>query len=112
MRDVIQKIVATENQAKRIVEEGRVEADRILSEARKKAQYITTKAYQDAGKEAQDIVAEATQAAERERQDSLQRASEAIEREIVIDKDLRKAIIEEILRHVCGRQSDVRRRIE
>lgn len=102
MRDVIQKIVATENQAKRIIEEARVQADRVLAEARKQAQDISTKAYQDAGREAQEIVNEALRAAEDQKQASLEKASGAIEGEIVIDEGLRQKIVEEITRHVCG----------
>ena len=102
MRDVIQKIVATENQAKRIVEEGRAQADRILFEARKKAQDVSMKAYQDAGREAQEIITEAARQAEDERQKTLNDAMDILEREVVIDKGTRQKIIEEIIRHVCG----------
>lgn len=102
MRDVIQKIVATENQARRIVEEGRSQADRILFDARKQAQDINMKAYQDAGREAQEIVAEAARAAEDQKRESLAEASAAMEREIVIDEGLKQEILEEIIRHVCG----------
>ena len=101
MRDVIQKIVAAENQAKRIIEEVRAQADRILSEARRQAQDISTKAYQDAGREAQDIVAEAAREAEGARQKSLEKALASIEQEVVIEEDLKRKIIEEVVRHVC-----------
>ncbi|MBP1749854.1 MAG: hypothetical protein H6Q52_2393 [Deltaproteobacteria bacterium] len=112
MRDVIQKIVATENQAKRIVEEGRAQADRILFDARKQAQDINTKAYQDAGREAQEIVAEAVRAAEDQKRENLAKASAATEREIVIDDGSRQKIVEEIIRHVCGPEDPARRRVE
>lgn len=103
MRDVVQKIVATENQAKRIVEEARAQADRILLDARKQAQDISMKAYQDAGREAQEIVGEAVRAAEEQKQARLAQASDAMEREIVIDEGSRRKIVEEVVRHVCGR---------
>lgn len=112
MRDVIQKIVATENQAKRIVEEGRAQADRILADARKQAQDINMRSYQDAGKEAQDIVARAVEAAEGQKRENLAKASVVIEREIVIDEGLKQKIIEEIIRHMCGLDDPARRRIE
>ena len=60
------------------------------------------KAYQDAGKEAQEIVAEAVRTAEDEKQESLAKASAEIEREVIIDGGSRQAVIEEIIRHVCG----------
>ena len=102
MRDVIHKIVATENHAKRIVEEARAQADRIISDARKQAQDINMNAYQDAGREAGEIVAAAVRAADDEKRQRLENASAAIEREIVIDGTSRQAVIEEIIRHVCG----------
>jgi vacuolar-type H+-ATPase subunit H len=105
VRDVIQKIVATENQAKRIVEEGRAEADRILADARKQAQDISIKAYQEAGKEAEGIMSDATRAAEDQKQDSLAKAADAIQREIVLDEAIRQKIVEEIIGHVCGRST-------
>ncbi len=103
MRDVIQKIVATENQAKRIVEEAKAESDRILAEARKQAQDISMKAYMDAGREAQDIISHAAQAADEQKQESLAKAAEAMEREILLDEALRQKMVEEIIGHVCGR---------
>lgn len=103
MRDVVQKIVATENQGKRIIEEARAQADRVLAEARKQAQDISMKAYQDAGRQAQEIVNEAVREAEDQKRESLAKASEAIEREVVIDEGLRQKFVEEIIRHVCGR---------
>ncbi len=101
MRDVVQKIVATENQGKRIVEEARAEADRIVAEARKQTQDIGVKAYQDAGREAQGIIAKAVESAEGQKQKSLADASAAIEREVVIDEGSRQKIVDEIIRYVC-----------
>jgi vacuolar-type H+-ATPase subunit H len=98
---VVQKIVATENQGKRILEEARAEADRIVAEARKQAQEIGLKAYQDAGREAQEIIAKAVESAEGQKQESLAGASAAIEREVVIDEGSRQKIVDEIIRYVC-----------
>ena len=70
------------------------------------------KAYQDAGREAQEIVTAAVRDAEDEKRQRLENASAAIEREIVIDGTSRQAVIEEIIRHVCGLEAPARRRIE
>lgn len=106
MRDVIQKIVAAENQAKRIIEEGRAEADCILSEARRQAQDISMKAYQDAGRDAQEIIAEAAREAQGGRQRNIEKALVSIEQEVVIEEDLKRKIIEKIVRRVTGKEID------
>ena len=48
MREVIQEIIATESEAKALVEMARAEAERILSDARKKGQDMVERARQDA----------------------------------------------------------------
>ena len=50
-----------------------------------------------------EIVGEAVRAAEEEKQARLAQASDAMEREIVIDEGSRRKIVEEVVRHVCGR---------
>ncbi|MHB8108887.1 MAG: hypothetical protein ACYDHW_02515 [Syntrophorhabdaceae bacterium] len=102
MRDVIQKIVATENEAKRTIEEARVLADRILFEARKAAQDITAKAYQEAASDADRIISEAVEAAENKKLESLKNAAVRIDEQIKIDGSLRKQIIDDIVKLVRG----------
>ncbi|MEN6615735.1 MAG: V-type ATPase subunit subunit G family protein [Syntrophorhabdus sp.] len=103
MRDVIQKIVATENEAKRTIEEARAQADRIIFEARMQAQDITARALQDASGEASRIVEEATAAAENKQQEILNNAVARIDSQVHIDDTVRKQIIDDIVKLVCGR---------
>ncbi len=103
MRDVIQKIVATENEAKLAVEEARAEADRILSDAQKKGHDVIERARQEALIEADKIVEAAVEAAEREKQDRLADAVTEIESQIQLEPATRKWAVEEIVRCVCKR---------
>ncbi len=101
MRDVIQKIVATEGEAKLIVERARGEAERISSEAQRKGQDMLDRARQEAVAEARKIVDAAIEAANREKQELLARAAVEIEREIQLDPAMSERAVEEVVRCVC-----------
>jgi vacuolar-type H+-ATPase subunit H len=83
------------------VEEAKIEADRIIAEARKKAQAIAVQAHQEAAAEADHIVAAAVAEAEKEKEERLARAAARIEREVGIDESRRKRVVEGIVRCVC-----------
>jgi vacuolar-type H+-ATPase subunit H len=102
MRDVIQKIIATESEAKAIVEAARAEADRILSDARKKGQDIVERALQEARVEAEKIVEAAIEGAEREKEKRLTHAAAEIETQIQLDQKSRQWAVEGVVRCVCG----------
>ncbi|MBP6940878.1 MAG: hypothetical protein KBB65_03810 [Syntrophorhabdaceae bacterium] len=101
MRDVIQKIVGTEGEARLAVEAARAEADRILSEAQKKAQDIIENARQEAFAEAQRIIEAAAQKAEHEKQARLTDAVAQVESQIQLDPANRKSAVSEVVRCVC-----------
>jgi vacuolar-type H+-ATPase subunit H len=101
MRDVIQKIIATENDAKVIVEAARAEANRILSDAQKKGHDMVEHARQQAINEAGKIVKTAVEAAEQEKQRRLADAALEIESQIRLEPTARQWAIEEIVRCVC-----------
>lgn len=101
MRDVIQKIMATEGEAKLIVEAARAEADRILSEVQKKGQDIVDRARQEALVEAEKIVVAAVEAAEQEKRNRLALAVAEIESQIRLEPATRQEAVEEVVRCVC-----------
>jgi vacuolar-type H+-ATPase subunit H len=101
MRDVIQKIIATESEAKLIVEAARTEADRILSEAQKKGRDIVEKSRQEALIEAGKILETAIETAEREKKRRLSDAASEIENQIQLDSASSKLAIEGVVRCVC-----------
>jgi vacuolar-type H+-ATPase subunit H len=102
MRDVIQKIIATENEAKLIVETAKAEADRILSDAQRKGQDMVDRAREEAFAEAERIVEAAIEGAEREKRDRLTQIAAEIERDIQLDQERRESVVEGVIRCVCG----------
>ncbi len=101
MRDVIQMIMATENEAKTMVESARAEAERIMSEARKKGQDLIERARQEARLEGQQIVRAALEVAELEKEKNLALIRAQIARDIQLDDDSRRSAVEGIVRCVC-----------
>jgi vacuolar-type H+-ATPase subunit H len=101
MRDVIEKIIVTESEAKQTVEEAKAEANRIMADARKKGRDMIERARQEAITEAGGIVEEAVAAAEREKQERLTRAAADIESEIQLVPAAKKWAVEGVVRCVC-----------
>ena len=102
MRDMIQKIIAVENEAKAMVEAARAESDRILANARKECLDIVEKSREETNAEVERILEAAAEAAEQERKDRLARAALEIEDRIQLDPDIRKEVIEGVVRCICG----------
>ncbi|MCX5817696.1 MAG: hypothetical protein NTX75_15900 [Proteobacteria bacterium] len=101
MREIIQKIITTESEAKLTVEVARAEADRISSDAQKKGHDIVELARQEALIEAGRIVEVAVEAAEREKQYRLTDAAAEIESQIQLEPASRKKAAEGVVRCVC-----------
>ena len=101
MRDVVQKIIATENEAKLIVEAARAEADRILSEVQQNGRDVIERARQEALIEAGKTLETAVETAGREKQHRLADAAAEIERQIQLDPANRKSAVEGVVRCVC-----------
>lgn len=101
MRDVIQKIIATESEAKLIVEAARAEADHILSDAQTKGNDIVERARQEALIEAGKILETAVATAERGKQHRLADFASEIEKQIQLNPESRKSAIEGVVRCVC-----------
>jgi vacuolar-type H+-ATPase subunit H len=104
MRDVIQKIVATESEARTIVAEARAEADRISSDAEKKKKTLVEDARLKAIEEAERIVADGAGEAEKEKERLLAAALAEIESKIHLEQDTRERVVEGVVRCVCGLQ--------
>jgi vacuolar-type H+-ATPase subunit H len=102
MREVIQQIIATEDEAKAMVEAAGAHAERILSEARKKGQDMVERARQEARVEAESIVEAAVSDAEREKEATLALARTEIENRIQLDGESNRQAVEGVVRCVCG----------
>lgn len=101
MRDVVQKIIATESEARHAVEAARAEADRIMADAQKKGRDMVEQARREALMEATKIVDTAIKAAEQEKQHRLADAAAEIEGRIRLEPAMRKWAVEEVVRCVC-----------
>lgn len=101
MRDVIQRVIATEAEAKCIVEAARVEGARILAEAQKRSQDIATRARQEAQIEAKRMVEAAVSEAGREKQERLARAAAEIETQVRLEETTKQRAVEASIRCVC-----------
>jgi vacuolar-type H+-ATPase subunit H len=102
VRDIIQKIIATESEARLAVETAKTEADRILSDAQKKGHDVVERARQEALIEAERIVETSVDAAEREKQYRLADAAAEIESQIQLEPATRQWIVEGIVRCVSN----------
>lgn len=103
MRDVVQKIIETEGEAKLVVEAAVTEAESIMSQAREKARDLVEKARQEVLAETEKIVEDSIKAAEHEKQVRLADASAKIESEIQLDAAVRELAVEGIVGCVCRR---------
>ena len=101
MRDVIQKIISTESEAKLAVEEARAEAERIISDAQRRGGNLVEQARQEALAEAKKIVDASVEEAERNKQYQLAQAAIEIEEQIRLDPATRQWAVEGVVRCVC-----------
>jgi vacuolar-type H+-ATPase subunit H len=102
MRDVIQKVLATEADARRMVEAARVEAQRLISEAQQKGQDLLASARQEVRDEAEKLVEVAIKAAEREKRARLACIATEIETQVQLDRTTRQRAVEAVIRCVSG----------
>ena len=102
MRDVIQKVIASEAEAKHRVQAARSEAERVLSEAQKRAQEMVATARQTARREAEKVLADAMPAAEAQQRQQLTRVADEIERQVSVDPVTIQQVAEAVTRCVGG----------
>jgi vacuolar-type H+-ATPase subunit H len=107
VHEIIQKIIATENEAKIIIETARAEADRIVSDARKKATDIVERAGREARDDAEKIVEAEVLEAEQEKKQRLSDAAAEIESEVHLDRAGKQWAVEGVVRCVCGQRQPI-----
>ena len=103
MRDIIQKIISTESEARLVVESAQVEADRILSEAKKKGHDIIEQARANALVESDGIIEKAAREAEKEKQLRLAETIAETERQIRLEPTTMQWAVEGVIRCICGK---------
>jgi vacuolar-type H+-ATPase subunit H len=104
MRDVIQRIIAAEAEARQRVQAANSEAERILSEARKRAQELVAAARQTARLDAEKMLATTLQTAAAEKKERLAHAAAEIETQVRVDEATARQAVEAVTRCVCGFQ--------
>jgi vacuolar-type H+-ATPase subunit H len=102
MREVIQKMVEAEVEAKRILDAATAEAEHLLGEARRQAQGLLEQSRREAKAAAARVVEAAVQEAEREKTDRLAREIAAVEAKTSLDDATRRAAVEAVVRLVTG----------
>lgn len=102
MREIIQMVIETEAEAKRIVEAAREEAERLLLDVRSQRQNLLDRARQEARLAAEKTLEGATQEAGQEKQVRLAWAAAEIETQIGLDEATKQCAVEGVLRWVCG----------
>ena len=102
MRDVIQKVIATEAEGKRMLFDARAEAGRILTEAQTRAQQLMAHARKEVQLAAQKILTAAVADAEIDKQTRLASTTAGIEKQINLSDDERRQAVEAVVRCVCG----------
>jgi vacuolar-type H+-ATPase subunit H len=102
MREVIQKIVASETGAKRQVQAAQAEAEQLVADARSQARLLLEQANRDAKLTAENVLAIAETEAAQEKSERLVRAAAEINATILLDESQAQAAVAAALRCVCG----------
>ena len=102
MREVIQKVIATETAAKQLVQAAQSEADQLVTRARMQARDLVERAQREARLEAEKILAAAEAEAAREKAERLARAAAEIKATIRLDDAMVQQTVAAALRCVCG----------
>jgi len=102
MREVIQKVIATETEAKQVVQAARTEAGQLAASARAQAGQMLEQANREAKLETEKILSTAEAEAAREKAERLARAAAEINRHIRLDETTAQAAVAAAMCCVCG----------
>jgi len=102
MHDAIQKVIATEAEAKQRVQTAKAEAERISLAAQKRAREMTENARQETQRDAQEILSSALKQAENDKQVRLVAVSVEIEKQVFLDDATRQRAAAAVVHCVCS----------
>ena len=102
MRDVIQKMLEAEAEAKRIVAGAEAEAERIRADARRQAHQLTDQARAETRTDTDRIAEEAAGRSDSQRRAAIADAAKTIDDGLHLDEPLRTRAVETVVRRVCG----------
>ncbi len=104
MRALIEKLIETESEAKRLVASAKTEAEGLLSKAQKEEAELLARTRTEARLEADKLVLAAKLAAERKKQELLARAAAEIDIQVRLDEMMKERAVAGAVRCVCGQQ--------
>ena len=107
MREVIQQVIAAEEEAKSILAKARSERDLTMADAQRQARGLMEQASQEARIESEKMLAAAQQAADRERQQRLSRSTDEIETQVRIEDATMQCAARAVVQCVCGKRQSV-----
>ncbi|WP_005035443.1 hypothetical protein [Holophaga foetida] len=102
MRDTIQRVMAAEDEATRLLEEAQKEAEAFLAQCRQRAREVVEEGRAEARREAEAILGRAEEEARREREERIRAASAEIETSLQLDETLAGQAVDAIVRCVCA----------
>jgi len=102
MHEVIARVMETEAEARRIVNEARAEADRILSAARDEARQRSTRIRKDTQAEADRLMEESVRVARQKKQAELSRCAAELEARLPLDPAAGESAVAAALICVCN----------
>lgn len=105
MQEIIQKVVASETEAKQLVQAAWNEAGELLTRARLEARQRVAAAHTEARLEAEKILAAAEKEAANAKQERLAQAAREIDTSIRLDAVTAQQAVEAALHCLCGRDS-------
>jgi vacuolar-type H+-ATPase subunit H len=101
MHEVIQRVLETEAEAKRLVEAAKAEAEGMLRKAREEARETSVRARQTARVESEKFLQLSTLQAASEREENLARGREKVRTRSGLDSSVIQSLVEGVVRCVC-----------
>ncbi len=102
MRETIHRVMAAEDEANRLIEAARVEADALRAESRRRAQELVENGQREARLAAAALIDAAVREAEAEREDRIRTARAELEASIRLDETVARKAVDAIVAYVSG----------
>ncbi len=103
MRETIHRVLAAEDEAKRLVETTREEGEDHLAECRRQAEALAADADREVRLASAALLEAAADEARREREELIRQASAEIAATLRLDEALARRAVDAIVECVCGR---------
>ena len=102
MRELIQELVQTEAEARRMVEAARIQAERLVADAQKQVQALSARVRAESRVEAEKLIDAAVRQAQAEKSQRVLKAEAEIKQSVRLDVAIQEEIAEAVVRCICG----------